>query len=115
MELLYSITEYAQKSLCIANLLSIPPLIHFATTEVACPCGGGTLKVSKTKPRRLAYTMHIGAFYVHETWKICSKCSTIHRSKELERLLPTKCNFGYDVIVRVGQRLFMDNRTLDER
>ena len=28
--------------------------------------------------------------------------------------MPAKCNFGYDVIVRVGQRLFMDNRTLGE-
>ena len=82
--------------------------------EDVCSLCGGTLKVSKTKPRRLVYTLHIGAFYVHETWKVCAKCSAIHRSKELERLLPAKCNFGYDVIVRVGQRLFMDNRTLHE-
>ncbi len=72
------------------------------------------LRVSKTKPKRLVYTLHIGAFYVHETWKICVDCATVHRSEELQSVLPSKCSFGYDVIVRVGQRLFLDNRTLVE-
>ena len=41
-------------------------------------------------------------------------CLKIYRSSELERLLPSKCNFGYDVIVHVGKRLFLENRTLAE-
>lgn len=114
MELLYGIAEHGRSSFCITRLLSAPPLIHFSTLEVVCSSCGGALKVSKTKPERLAYTLHVGAFYIHETWKICANCATVHRSRELERILPAKCNFGYDVIVRVGQRLFMDNRTLGE-
>ncbi len=114
MELLDGITKLGRSSFCITKLLSAPPLIYFSTPEVVCPSCGGVLKVSKTKPKRLVYTLHIGAFYVHETWKKCANCATVHRSKELQRLLPSKCNFGYDVIVRVGQRLFLDNRTLVE-
>jgi hypothetical protein len=114
LELLDGIAELGRSSFCIAKLLSTPPLIHFSTPEVVCPSCGGALKVSKTKPERLVYTLHVGAFYVHETWKICVNCATVYRSKELQSLLPAKCNFGYDVIVLVGQRLFLDNRTLVE-
>ncbi len=114
MELLNGTAELGRSSYSITKLLSTSPLIYFSTPEVVCPSCGGDLKVRKTKTKRLVYTLHIGAFYVHETWKICAECATIQRSKKLQNLLPSKCNFGYDVIVRVGQRLFLDNRTLVE-
>ncbi len=114
LELLDGLAKLGRSSFCVAGLLYPPPLIHFSPQEVVCTSCGGALKVSKTKPERLVYTLHIGAFRIHETWKVCADCATVYRCGELERIIPTKCNFGFDVIVRVGRRLFLDNRTLVE-
>jgi hypothetical protein len=113
LELLDSITQKARESLDTANLIPDPPLIHFTVTDDNCSCGGA-IKVLKTKTQRLAHTLHVGSFIAHETQKRCTSCLKTYRSSEIERLLPSKCNFGYDVIVDVGKRLFLENRTLAE-
>ena len=70
----------------------------------------------KTRTGRVVHTLHVGGFKVRETILGCDSCDgrpTI-RSEELTRLFPWKCNFGFDVIVHVGRRLFLDNRTVRE-
>ncbi len=74
------------------------------------------MKVGKTKCDRLVFTLHVGGFRVHETWLNCGACGNreVYRAAELKRLFPKKGNFGFDIIVHIGRRLFLDNRTLAE-
>jgi len=64
------------------------------------------LKVLKTNFRKVI-TLQIGEFKARETLYVCKKCGRIYRSKELSRLVPPSCNFGYDVLVYVGKAIFL--------
>ena len=81
-----------------------------------CPACGNALKVQKTSVGRLVHTLHIGAFLVRETVLLCDSCDErrTFRSEELRRIIPEKSNFGYDVIVYAGRRIFHDNRSIAE-
>ncbi len=54
-------------------------------------------------------TLHIGAFKARETIRICHTCGTIYRSPTLSRLVPSSCTFGYDILVAVGNALFVNH------
>ncbi len=54
-------------------------------------------------------TLHIGKFRARESIRICQECGKLYRSKELSRLVPPFCNFGYDILVYVGKALFVDH------
>lgn len=48
------------------------------------------------------------------TLAVCTACRRIYRSQELARLVPAGCNFGYDILVHVGQALFLRHRRSQE-
>jgi len=96
-----------------ASLFAQPPTVHFGPEQVDCPHCRGSLKVLKTKGRSVV-TLHIGRFNALETIQICDGCRRTCGSQELARLVPPGCNFGYDILVHVGQALFLRHRRSQE-
>ncbi len=85
-----------------ANLFSSPPVIHFTPERSTCSVCHERLKVQKTRPGKRAATLAIGDFIAHETVYYCPKCRRVFHSRELRTLSPEHCNFGYDIVVFVG-------------
>jgi hypothetical protein len=85
--------------------------VHFGLERKDC-CSR-PLKVLKTKQRSVV-TLHIGRFHAIETIGICDGCRRIYGSQELARLVPAGCNFGVDILVHVGQALFLRHRRSQE-
>ncbi len=87
-----------------------PPrlILPFCSSETHCPDCQEPLQVYKTHQRTVR-TLHVGSFTAHETLLRCACCDkpTIYGSPELSRLAPPGCTVGYDVLVRVGQALFL--------
>ncbi|MCP4373854.1 MAG: transposase [Deltaproteobacteria bacterium] len=77
-----------------------------------CPQCGIKLNVLKTRERTVI-TMNTGPFIVHETILYCPKHGGIHRSEDLQSLVPFKGTYGYDVLVHVGKALYL--RTMNEQ
>ena len=90
-----------------AELFPAPVVIHFRAEERVCPLCHEPLKILKTRPGKRAATLAIGEFIAHETVSCCRRCATTYHSAELRSLIPQHCNFGYDVIVFVGESLFL--------
>ena len=59
-------------------------------------------------------TMVLGSFKAHETILDCPECKNIYDSLKLKKLVPYRCNFGYDVIVHVGISIFLHCRSENE-
>lgn len=78
-----------------------------------CSVCGGTLKVQKTRPRKVT-TLHIGMFHASEVILVCRTCDCQHRSEQLCTLVPPGANFGYDVLVYVGKALYITHRSEEE-
>jgi hypothetical protein len=87
-----------------------PPrlILPFCSSQIHCPDCQEPLQVYKTHQRTVR-TLHVGSFMAHETLRQCACCDnpTIYGSPELSRLAPPGCTVGYDVLVRVGQALFL--------
>jgi len=90
------------------NLFNKTPVINFSSDKVSC-CEQ-MLKVLKTR-KRTVITRTLGAFHAHETVLSCAICNQVYFSEELSELVPEQCNFGFDVIVYVGQALFIYHRS----
>jgi uncharacterized protein YbaR (Trm112 family) len=90
-------------------LFAEPPTVHFGLEQENCPRCSKPLQVLKTKQRSVV-TLHIGKFVAAETIAVCTACRRIYRSQELARLVPAGCNFGIDILVHVGQALFLRHR-----
>ncbi len=97
-----------------ANLFPTSVVIHFKPEKSVCPTCHETLKVWKTYPGRKAATLAIGNFIGHETLYYCQGCGHVLRSNELRTLIPENCNFGYDIIVFIGKRLFLQSHNYQE-
>jgi hypothetical protein len=65
--------------------------------------------VLKTKTKPVA-TLAIGLFFAREFRYSCPRCGLVVGSEELKRLVPERCNIGYDVLVYVGEAFFLDSR-----
>jgi len=87
-------------------LFSKPPKFDFYPEDTRCDNDLYPLYVLKTESRKVI-TLQIGTFKARETVKVCQKCGRIHRSKQLCRLVAPSCNFGYDVLVYVGNAIFL--------
>ena len=87
--------------------------MEFRPEQEDCPHCRKPLKVLKTKGRGVV-TLHIGRFNAQETIRICDGCRRTYGSQELARLVPPGCNFGYDLLVHVGQALFLRHRRSQE-
>jgi len=57
--------------------------------------------------------MNTGSFIAHETFLYCPQHGGIHRSEDLQRLVPFKGTYGYDVLVHVGKALYL--RSMNEQ
>ena len=97
-----------------ANLFSTPVIIHFRTERSTCSACHERLKVQKTRPNKKAATLAIGDFIAHETVYYCPGCRRVFHSQELRVLIPENCNFGYDIIVFIGESLFLRCRNYQE-
>ena len=86
----------------------MPPVFDFFPKEEFCQNDKTRLNVFKTDTRTKK-TMQMGRFKARETIKVCPKCGIHYRSKELSRIVPPSCNFGYDILVFVGKSLFLDH------
>ncbi len=71
-----------------------------------CSQCGIRMKVLKTRKRKVI-TMSTGTFIACETFLHCPLHGEKHRSKDLQRLVPFKCTYGYDVLVYVGISLYL--------
>lgn len=50
--------------------------------------------------------MNIGTLIAHETYLVCPLDGRVYRSNDLQRLVPRKGTYGYDVLVHVGKSLY---------
>ncbi|MFZ4441483.1 MAG: transposase, partial [Syntrophales bacterium] len=66
------------------------------------------------KTRRKTVLGMIGPFIAHETVHQCRVCSRTGGSDSLLRLVSSRCNVAYDVLVHVGKALFQRYRTTEE-
>jgi len=64
------------------------------------------LNVLKTDTR-IIKTIQIGRFKARETIRVCPRCVIQYRSKELSTIVPTACNFGYDILSPFRKSRFM--------
>jgi len=87
------------------QLFSNQPVIHFSTDKEKCKCDK-KLKVLKTRTKQVV-TLEIGRFTAHETIKYCKSCGNPCQSDELRKLVPYQGNFGFDVIVYIGESMFV--------
>jgi len=97
-----------------ANLFPSPVVIHFRPERSVCPTCHEDLKVWKTRPGKRAATLAIGNFISHETVSYCPGCGCVFHPTELRVLIPENCNFGYDIIVFIGESLFLRCRNYRE-
>ncbi len=49
--------------------------------------------------------------HVHETHLECKSCRTVYKPALLQRWVPPRSNYGYDVIEYVGRSLFLENKS----
>lgn len=91
------------------SLFVKPPTIKFLPEKEFCPKCGYRLKVKKTEPDKIVYTLAVGAINVHETISHCGACEDkrVYRSESLRKLIPFRCSYGYDVFVFVGTKMFL--------
>ena len=95
------------------NLFPQAPVIDFFPAAEHCPVCGGAPQVLKTRCKGLV-TLVIGPFTARETVTVCPRDGTVLTSEELRRLSPAGCKFGFDVLVYVGQALFVQNLGVKE-
>ena len=112
--MLRRIIDHMLLGVTAAELFPAPVVIHFRAKELVCPVCHEPLKVLKTRLGKRAATLAIGEFIAHETVSCCRRCATTYHSAELRSLIPEHCNFGYDVIVFVGESLFLRCRNYQE-
>lgn len=96
-------------------LFSQQPTLHFRPKQSHCPKCRAALNVQKTRVRTLR-TLHLGEFSAHETLMHCDQCEnkTVYTAKDLSRMAPAGSIFGYDVLVFVGNALFLRQRQTEE-
>jgi len=83
--------------------------ITFRPESRTCARCGTRGKVLKTKTKPVA-TLAIGGFFAREFRYSCPRCGLVVGSEELRRLVPQRCNIGYDVLAYVGEAFFLGSR-----
>ena len=105
--------EQTERRLNPQTIFPKKPTIRIEPNELICDCKAHhKLNILKTKQREVR-TLHIGAFDVHETVKICpdKQCKRIYRYTELDHFLSPGTNFGYDVMEYVGRAVWSRSQT----
>ncbi len=104
--------RYVGKLICGVSagaLFPQQPTIHFYPERKICPNCGSQLHVRNTRMKSVV-TMDIGAFQAKETVLHCPHDHAVFNSAQLRALAPTKCTYGFDVIVYIGMSLFIHCR-----
>ena len=114
MSVLRGVIDDMLRGVTASQLFPTPAVIHFRSEERVCPVCHEPLLVLKTRPGKRAATLAIGEFIAHETVSCCRRCTTTYHSTELRSLIPQHCNFGYDVIVFVGESVFLRCRNYQD-
>jgi hypothetical protein len=86
--------------------------LSFYPEKKFCTQCGRRLHVLKTG-KRTVVTLHAGTFFAHETYLVCPYDGQVQRSEDLQRLVPYKGTYGYDILVDVGKSLYL--RALSEQ
>ena len=81
---------------------------RFRSYRTQCDCQT-PLKVQKTRIRIIS-TLHLGDIDAQETILQCPCCKSIYGSEQLQSLVPSQGKFGFDILVKVGQALFLQCR-----
>jgi hypothetical protein len=89
-----------------AVLFAHPPLIDFTDPPPVPQPVAGPWRVHKTHTRKVI-TLQIGEFIARETIWSDRATDQLYPSASLRRLVAPGCNYGYDVLVQVGQALFL--------
>jgi len=105
VKLLHRYIHHVVFPLSLKNLFFQRHTLYFRPVQSLCSCGK-TLTVRKTYSRSLA-SLAIGAFHAHVTQLTCSHCKKIYESEELQTIVPPNGKFAFDVMVYVGDALFM--------
>ena len=90
-------------------------IVHSNERPEGCAACGGPMLVEKTFPHH-GVTLEHGHFVVRETTYICARgclqqgAKVRHRSAELAQRLPPRGTVGYDVIVDIGCKRFVEFR-----
>lgn len=93
-----------------AALFTQPPVFDFLDPPPEPATDAGPWQVRKTH-RREVVTLSIGPWIARETiWRhpATDQCSG---SVELRRLVAPGCTYGYDVVVEIGRRLFVETQS----
>jgi len=88
-----------------------PPVVRFASKTDTCHCG---VRLLVQKTRRKKVLSMLGPFVAHETLVRCPGCSSTFHSDHLPRLVASRSNVAYDVLVFVGRALFQRHRNSRE-
>ncbi|MDP2816596.1 MAG: hypothetical protein Q8O19_07960 [Rectinemataceae bacterium] len=110
MALKHSLELLAKETLPVF-LFPKPPIIRFIPGRKICHCGEG-LGILKTQCKTVLSLA--GPFIAHETVLDCPVCASVFGSDALLRLVPSRCNVAYDILVFVGKALFQRHRTTQE-
>lgn len=94
-----------------AALFPVTPIIHFPPESKICDCGGQR-RVLKTR-KKTFFTLN-GPYLAHETITCCGNCGRTLGSPALLRLVQSRCQVGYDLLVHVGYALFLHHRNIKE-
>ncbi len=95
----------AMFNLSAKHLFPSLPTLYFRSAHTVCSCGK-RLTVKKTYRRSVA-SLAIGEFQAHITLLTCPDCQTTYESEELRALVAPNSKFAFDVMVGVGQALFL--------
>jgi hypothetical protein len=108
VKLLHRYIHQVVFQLSMRNLFLQRPTLYFKPGRSICACGK-RLTVLKTYSRLLA-SLAIGEFHAHITQLSCSHCQKTYLSEELQTIVPPNAKFGFDVMVHVGEALFLRAR-----
>lgn len=106
----YWLEQLSQETLPSA-LFPHPPTIRFVPEREVCLCGERLVVQKSRRKRVLSMT---GPFIAREMVLQCPACARTFASEALLRLVASRCNVAYDVLVFVGQALFRRHRTTEE-
>lgn len=100
--------EKLHGKLSLGTLFPHKPWIRFAPDLERCPRCHHASQVWKTHTREVA-TLRIGHFIAHETQRYCPHCADrpVFLAEQLHDLVPSGARYGYDVMVHVGEALFL--------
>ena len=88
-----------------------PPVLDFIDPPLEPTAGTGPWQVLKTREREVV-TLSIGPWIAHETIWRHPGANQLSGSAQLRRLVAPGCTYGYDVLVEVGRRLFIEAQSV---